>query len=146
MNTHSNPNKAKCRLCGDIIESFHRHDYVRCTCGEIAVDGGLDYMRCIAKDWSNFIRVDADGKEYEIILKNEEAPTGQQETQTEPQPEQALEQPQLRENALILLQEMIKSYESLPHHAMHAPASNADIMSVLYLIGALFRESGSIEE
>lgn len=147
MNMLNNkPNKAKCRLCGDIIESFHQYDYVVCSCGEIAVDGGREGMRCIAKNWENFIRVDADGKQYEIILKSEEAPKGQQETQTEPQPEQALGTPQQKENALILLYEMIKNYESLPHVAMHAPASNADILSVLYLVGALFKESGSIDE
>lgn len=145
MNTHNNPNKAKCRLCGDVIESFHRHDYVKCGCGEIAVDGGSLGMRCIAKDWSNFIRVDAEGNEFDIILKSEEAPTEQRETQIEAPEAQALGTPQ-KENALILLQEMIKSYESLPHHAMHAPASNADLLSVLYLVGALFNKSGSIDE
>jgi len=38
-------NMAKCRLCGDIIESKHRHDFVRCKCGSIFVDGGKDYLR-----------------------------------------------------------------------------------------------------
>lgn len=145
-NTPSNkPNKAKCRLCGDTIESFHRHDYVRCTCGEIAVDGGTDYMRALAGNWDNFIRIDAEGREVKITLKNEEASTEQPETQTEPQPDQALTLPQ-KENALILIQEMIKSYEGLPQHAMHSMATNADVLSVLYLVRALFKSSGSIEE
>lgn len=38
-------NKAKCKLCGDIIESTHRHDFKYCKCGAIAVDGGVDYLR-----------------------------------------------------------------------------------------------------
>lgn len=38
-------NKAQCRLCGNIIESKYRHDFVRCECGAIFVDGGKDYMR-----------------------------------------------------------------------------------------------------
>lgn len=38
-------NRAQCRDCGDIIESKHRHDFVRCHCGAIFIDGGLDYMR-----------------------------------------------------------------------------------------------------
>lgn len=33
-------NKAQCRLCGDIVESKHEHDFRRCKCGEIFVDGG----------------------------------------------------------------------------------------------------------
>lgn len=38
-------NAAKCLSCGDIIESKHRHDFVSCKCHNIAVDGGLDYIR-----------------------------------------------------------------------------------------------------
>ena len=38
-------NMAKCSSCGDIIESKHRHDFVRCKCGAIFVDGGKDYLR-----------------------------------------------------------------------------------------------------
>ena len=38
-------NRARCKKCGDIIESKHRHDHVACSCGEIAVDGGLAYLR-----------------------------------------------------------------------------------------------------
>lgn len=38
-------NKAQCKLCKDIVESKHTHDYVRCRCGAIAVDGGTDYLR-----------------------------------------------------------------------------------------------------
>ena len=37
-------NKAKCLKCGDIIESIDRHDYVQCSCGNISVDGGKDYI------------------------------------------------------------------------------------------------------
>lgn len=48
-------NKAKCALCGDVIESTYRHDFVRCKCGEIFVDGGMDYKRAGAKDFNNFI-------------------------------------------------------------------------------------------
>ena len=38
-------NAAKCKLCGDIIESKFTHDFQRCTCGSIFVDGGLSYFR-----------------------------------------------------------------------------------------------------
>lgn len=38
-------NKIKCNHCGEVIESKHRHDYVRCRCGKVAVDGGHDYLR-----------------------------------------------------------------------------------------------------
>ena len=48
-------NAIRCNICGDEIESKHRHDYVQCKCGACAVDGGYDYLlrRC-AKDESCF--------------------------------------------------------------------------------------------
>ena len=38
-------NTAKCLVCGDIIESKYRHDFVLCSCGNLAVDGGHDYLK-----------------------------------------------------------------------------------------------------
>jgi len=38
-------NKAKCLLCGDIIESKSVHDFVTCKCGKLSVDGGHEYLR-----------------------------------------------------------------------------------------------------
>ena len=38
-------NAVRCKLCNTIIESKHRHDFVSCECGNIFVDGGLDYLR-----------------------------------------------------------------------------------------------------
>ena len=38
-------NEARCNKCDDIIYSRHRHDFVQCKCGAIAVDGGMDYLR-----------------------------------------------------------------------------------------------------
>jgi hypothetical protein len=47
-------NKAKCTLCGDVIESKHRHDFVSCSCGNIFVDGGKEYLRRGAADFEHF--------------------------------------------------------------------------------------------
>ena len=38
-------NMARCKLCGDIIESQSTHDFRQCSCGAVAVDGGLSYLR-----------------------------------------------------------------------------------------------------
>ena len=38
-------NKIKCKKCGYVIESTHRHDFKLCKCGAVAVDGGKDYLR-----------------------------------------------------------------------------------------------------
>lgn len=38
-------NRLQCKLCGDIIESKHTHDYVMCSCKKCAIDGGKEYVR-----------------------------------------------------------------------------------------------------
>jgi tRNA(Ile2) C34 agmatinyltransferase TiaS len=38
-------NAVRCLKCNDVIESKHRHDFVRCECGAIAVDGGQAYLK-----------------------------------------------------------------------------------------------------
>ena len=38
-------NKIRCRNCGIIIESLHRHDFKWCPCGACAVDGGVAYLK-----------------------------------------------------------------------------------------------------
>lgn len=42
-------NKAKCKKCNDIIESKNTNDFIRCSCGSIAVDGGLEYIKRIGE-------------------------------------------------------------------------------------------------
>ena len=37
-------NVAKCLICGETIESTHRYDYRICSCGNLRVDGGTDYI------------------------------------------------------------------------------------------------------
>lgn len=38
-------NRIRCNLCGDVIESYHRHDMKWCKCKSCAVDGGHDYLK-----------------------------------------------------------------------------------------------------
>ena len=42
-------NKVQCLICGDIIESVNRHDFKWCSCKNVAVDGGLDYLKRLYK-------------------------------------------------------------------------------------------------
>lgn len=48
-------NSAKCLKCGDKIVSKRRHDYVTCSCGNVSVDGGLDYCRRSFKEMDTWI-------------------------------------------------------------------------------------------
>ena len=111
-------NIAKCRLCESIIESTHEKDYVTCKCGEISVDGGT-LLRCAAKNFDNFIRVDDEGNE--IIVKVVDAP--------KPTKEQLIE----------YLDEMRKNIEKLPTNALLTPVTQYDLASALLLIHSIFK-------
>jgi hypothetical protein len=58
-------NAAECRLCGDTIESKHRDENVRCSCGEIFVEGGLSDLRRGGRNILNLI----DRCEWEEIYR-----------------------------------------------------------------------------
>ena len=47
-------NAIRCNICGDEIESKHRHDYVQCSCGACAIDGGHDYLRRSYQDGRSY--------------------------------------------------------------------------------------------
>ncbi|WP_144500145.1 DUF7695 domain-containing protein [Bacillus pumilus] len=38
-------NAIKCKHCAEIIESKSTHDFRRCSCGKVFVDGGFAYLR-----------------------------------------------------------------------------------------------------
>lgn len=45
-------NKAQCLICKDVIESKYRHDFVTCSCENLSIDGGQDYLKrsCLFPD------------------------------------------------------------------------------------------------
>lgn len=44
-------NRVQCKSCGEVLTSYHRHDYKTCGCwNETMVDGGTDYQRYGGKD------------------------------------------------------------------------------------------------
>ena len=120
-------NRAKCKLCGDLLESINVHDCIKCKCGEIGVDGGKEYFKCHAMNWENFIRIDDEGNE--VIPKIVQA-----ETIKEPS---ILQPPTLTEtDAKSELEGMIERFESLPEHAMLMPITHYDYLTLLYLLKA----------
>lgn len=119
-------NRAKCRLCSSIIESFHEGDYVTCKCGHISVSGGLKY-ECSALDWNNFLRVDDKGNEVVVTVKSDEVKPLYNEVPT-------------REDKIKMLDEMIKTYEALPQHVMTTPVTHYDFVSALLLVSSILRD------
>ncbi len=124
-------NRAKCKLCNDIIESFHRHDYVTCKCGEISVDGGSDYHKCRAIDWTNFLRIDDDGNVFvpKVVDKTEEGQKFIPENVNKPTKQELIQ-------ALI---DLSKSYEGLPIDALLTPVNHMDLGSLLVILAEILR-------
>ena len=46
-------NRAICLDCDEIVMSKSRNDFVKCSCGSIAVDGGLDYIRRVGRRFTD---------------------------------------------------------------------------------------------
>lgn len=38
-------NSIQCLKCNTVLVSRYRHDFQRCPCGSVFIDGGLDYQR-----------------------------------------------------------------------------------------------------
>lgn len=61
-----------CRVCGSTVESKHRHDFVSCKCGSIAVDGGKAYLKRVGNcqhwaDMSQYEKCSECGTEIEYL-------------------------------------------------------------------------------
>lgn len=123
-------NRAKCKLCGDIIESFHHYDFVTCKCGEISVDGGLDVAKCAARDWKNFLRVDDDGNE--IIPKVVDT---RESLDMESEEKVSLS----LEDKIDMLDRMVKTIENLPKNAMETYINHYDLYSFMAIILSILR-------
>lgn len=122
-------NRAKCKKCNSVIESFHATDYVICNCGEIGVDGG-EAMRCTAKDWSNFVRLDE--QDNEIVVKVIDKTDKANEIDVEPGK-------QSKQDIIDMIVQMRLGIERLPQHALEQPITHYDLMSLLLLLEAIFK-------
>lgn len=119
-------NRAKCKLCQSIIESFHPTDYVECKCGEISVCEG-SALKCAAKNYQNFVRVDDEGNEVVVRVDVEhEMPIPNKITKAD---------------LAIMLDEMIANIEKMPSHAKGQPINHYDFLSALILFSALLKVS-----
>lgn len=117
-------NRAKCKLCNDIIESKERFDYVACSCGEISLVGGEESFGCGAKNWDNFLRVDDDGNEFkpQVIEKGDVIEAAKEAVADEP--------PTIRGH----VEALVKTLNELPPGAMTTPITHYDFHSILLIV------------
>ena len=137
-------NRAKCKLCNEVLESFHQHDYVSCKCGEIAIDGGQSYFRAFAKDWANFLRVDDEDREIEVrvVDKDEEATNEEISYRDDSRDTRYNDHLESVQNDLFTtISNKIEYMKSLPNHAMNSTATNRDIYDIYCLLSEFFKNS-----
>jgi hypothetical protein len=134
-------NRAKCKLCGDIIESFHRHDYVHCKCGEIAVDGGSSYFKCSAINWENFLRIDDEGNEIvPSIVESTDDKILEWAKEKLKEPAEFEAKDSATRQHLAAIDDMIAAIERLPDRAMSDPVTHYDLYALLVLIRVILLE------
>jgi hypothetical protein len=128
-------NRAKCKLCGSVIESFHQHDYVICQCGEIAISGGeIEFIASSHNDYKNFLRVDDLDNEIIVNAIEKDGQANSQDTHNEP-----FKAP-TRDEFINELERMIKSDEQLPEKALYQAASFYDILRYMLVISNILKK------
>ena len=132
-------NRAKCKLCEEVIESHFLEDNVSCKCGEISISGGELKNWCAAKNWENFLRIDDEGNEIvpKVIIKP--LPDSLSNQNTGDVKPLYIEKP-TKEEMVEMLDKMIKSIEDLPQQAMTLPVNQYDLLSFMLLISSILKE------
>lgn len=126
-------NRAKCKLCGSILESFHKFDYVSCKCGEISISGGMDAYECSAKSFSNFLRVDENGNEIVVKVSDEATFPIEEKEEDYANPS--------KERLIKMLDDLIQDIDKMPSAALQQPVTNYELQSVLVLLSAIVKSS-----
>ena len=109
-------NKAKCKLCKSIIESIAPDSKAICSCGEISVEGG-ESMRCSARNFDNFLRIDDEGNEITVTVKDKHD----------------------KEYMLKMLSDFLQKIEEMPSAAMYSSVNHYDLYTALTLVYAIFK-------
>lgn|SRR3990167_1061146 len=123
-------NRAKCKLCGDVIESYYPADHITCSCGEIGIWGGKLELHTFANDYANFLRVEDD----ESLVAVKYIADSKDKTSDEKQhPE---EDGQLSINPLEQLKAFADYLRSMPNGAQYSPVTHADLASTIELVAA----------
>lgn len=130
-------NRAKCKQCQDVIESFHADDLVFCRCKEIAISGGFDYYWCRAKDYKNFLRVDDEDNEIPVKYVDRATVNEEKVADQVADASKVIDLPVDNHNMVDHLGEitdMIRIIEELPNHAKQAPCTQYDFLGLLYVM------------
>ena len=99
-----------------------------CRCGEIGVHGGSEQQKCIAGDWSNFLRVDDEGNE--IVPKIVDKTPAKTPEESSEKVVTAL----TKKDHIDALTDILQQLDRLPDHAMMQPITHYDYYSLVALL------------
>lgn len=117
-------NRAKCKACNHILESFAHDDFVSCECGNLTIWGGGYKFNVLAKDYNLMLRVDDEDCEHPVkYVEVNKADTEQEEAKERPKP--------LTQEELI--EEFKKLIEAFEKDADHV-CTYADLASITILL------------
>ena len=129
-------NRAKCRLCQSIVESFFEGDVCTCKCGEITVYDG-PAMRVEFRNVENFLRVDDLGNEIVVKYKDKEESETDKPQEDEPLKELG------RAELIAELDRFVEGFENLPDHAKRAPITGYDFISLMLVLSNILKKGSS---
>lgn len=128
------PNRAKCALCGDIVESFFSYNEGVCKCGEVHVLGGdAQAFKTSSGNWNNLIYVDDIGNKICIENKDSGEKNPQQKSAGD-SPSETLFEGRSKKELIDELQEMIKSDAKLPDNAHIQSLNYVDLLRYMVVI------------
>lgn len=110
-------NRAKCKLCLSVIESFLPDEIVYCKCGEIAVCDGAA-MRMWPIGSPNFLRVDEIGNEVVVSYKEKGAEGHDNEGEHKPN------EPRSKADLIKDFENAIEYIDKSPDHEKYSPVTN----------------------
>jgi len=116
-------NRAKCKKCECILESFFPDDYVHCKCGEIAIKGS----KRMAVNWENFLSIHDDDSEHPVkIVEKDEI-------------KESIDQKPTRDELIQMLDSMEDAMHRLPPEAMTQPITHYDFASLIVLVSSILK-------
>ena len=152
-------NRAKCKKCLSVIESFHQFDYVECKCKAIGITGGNVTYSVLAHDFADVLRVDDNDQEVTVTVVEKDEDNRADRPNNENTGNNTVDadmdtpsngnesaimdnrQNPSREDLLKELGFMIKNIEELPQHVMLQPITHYDLYSFMLVASSLFRAS-----
>ena len=146
-------NRAKCKLCKIVIESFFDNDHVTCKCGEISVYGGTsNYYVSAVRDLSNILRVDDNDNVIipKIITQNENTENNNEKIEnqtcapiidnlddTSIQTSENENSKTRKNTAIAEIDHILETIDRMPSHAMSNAITHYDYMTILILMKSL---------